>query len=684
MVSDLIEMTGAFLLFPLVIVIPGYVIASYSSLFGGKSGTLNPGAGLLLSIAAGPGITYLLMRFGGFPAAWSFYGGAWILFGYKIFSGRTDFRRYLSYPLRHPGKTLLFMGLYLAGALLLVDFQVDGRLIRPLMSHDFVKHVAVTDAISRTAVPPANPSFHPGSPLPLFYYYFWFIFCSLIDLLGGPFIGPRGSVLASIVWCGIALVYLVRHFLTAYGRQIIKGFEPIHLVYAYILLLMTGMDILPITAEMLVRQESLNEPLFPDIMWWNDQVASWLSSVLWTPHHVGAFIGCMTAFYLTIEHANATNKTRYYAAIAIALSLASAPGMSIWVALVAAVFLIVWFVVSWSRGWYSEVRFLLLTGCLTLVLCLPYIIDLHQANHLHRTPVAIQVRTFYKLDYMLNGAHPAVIALTRLLALPLNYGLEFGFFALGGLIYWEYRRKVEEKLSRVELFLVVLMATSFFVCTFVRSAVVNNDLGWRGFMFAQFVLLLFSVPLLATLRNKFTDARLELAPATRYLAYTTLALSTGMLFLQMYVMRIHAWGPDGPLTASIREAYAWQDQNLPTDAVIQHNPDENIEYFHALYGNRQVSASDQLYGKLYGINDTMFDSTYDLLEQLFSPETTPEHGFAIATQLNIDGIFLKHSDPIWTNSTSWLSPYRPVYESGCCRIYTIGEIERQRTASAGF
>ena len=40
----------------------------------------------------------------------------------------------------------------------------------------------------------------------------------------------------------------------------------------------------------------------------------------------------------------------------------------------------------------------------------------------------------------------------------------------------------------------ILAATSTFICTFLRSGVIgNNDLGWRGFIPAQFVLLLWAI-----------------------------------------------------------------------------------------------------------------------------------------------------------------------------------------------
>lgn len=674
-VSDFWELTGAFLIFPLVIVIPGYVLAYFSGLFTNQQNTMHWSIGLLASIALCPALIYYLMRFISPVAAWVFLGGCWLICPYLLFKQRTAVRKKLATSLRNPGAIAIFIVCYLLAALLLIDFQIDGRLMRPLMTFDFVKHVAVTDAISRTAIPPVNPSFHPGEPLPLFYYYFWFLLCSMIDLIGGNLIGPRGAVLASIIWSGIALVYLVRFYIYRLGARIVKGLNRKHLIYGYLLLLVTGLDILPIIVEIFRRFYTPGVRVLPDAMWWNDIVASWVSSVMWTPHHVGGFIACMLAFYVVIEQKLLKEKQGIIAVLFITITLVSALGMSIWATLVAGLFLIFWLLTTLKAGWYQESRFLVITGTLSILFALPYVIDLHQANHFFRPSIAFQVRDFYILDSLFSNLSPLLVNFARLLVLPLNYLLEFGFFAIGGLAYWEYRRKRPEPLDRDELFFLVLMGTSFFVCTFFRSALFNNDLGWRGFLFAQFVLLLLCIPMLAHLRNQFNETPFKVTQLAKRFAQVAIVLSTIFMLFQVYLLRAYFWGPDHEHTMALREAYEWQDDNLPLDIVMQHYPDielypsDQTEYFHALYGNRQVSVADRLYARAYGINDAMFDSTFTKTTRFFTPGLTSEEGLQLSSHLNIDGFFLKHTDPIWDDVNSWLTPYTPVYESACCRIY---------------
>ncbi|MFK7847959.1 MAG: hypothetical protein AB8G77_21915 [Rhodothermales bacterium] len=630
--------------------------------------------GLLVSIALCPVVLYYLMRFIGAPAAWIFLGFCCLAFLYLQYQQRDTLRQRVTKSLRL-GPIAIFAVFYLLACILLIDFQIDGRLIRPLMSFDFVKHVAVTDAISRTGIIPVNPSFHPGEPLPLFYYYFWFLLCSMVDLLGGSYIGPRGAVLASIIWSGIALFYLVKFYANRLGHRIVRGLEGKHLIFGYVLLLVTGLDILPIVFELVNPVYTPEGRVFPDVLWWNDQVESWVSSVLWTPHHVGGFIACMIALYLVIEQKPLQTRKGKVAIVLIAATFVSALGMSIWATLVAGLFMIFWLLTTLRAGWRQESLFLVLTGSLSIILALPYVIDLYEANHFFRPSIIFQVREFTPLGTLFNGLSPILVNLVRLLVLPLNYLLEFGFFAIGGLIYWGYRRSFPDKLERTELFSLLLMATSFFVCTFFRSALFNNDLGWRGFLFAQFILLFYSMPLLASLSNSFSQERFTLTPTIRKLAILALVLSTFMILFQSYMMRNYFWGPDHKLTISLREAYEWQDENLPIAAVMQHYPDielypgDQAEYFHALYGNRQVLIADRLYARAYGINDVMFDSTFVKVNRFFLPGLSSEEGLQLSSHLNIDGFFLKHTDPIWNDANSWLAPYEPVYESICCRIY---------------
>ena len=668
---DFAEMTAAFLIFPLVIFIPGYVAAYFSKLYSSSGELPHWSIGLIFSTAVCPIIFYFLIHLGGFFLVWVFITISCLLFCFIVYNNTTSFFSALKYPFKKPVYILLFILFYIFIATLVIDYDHNGRLFRPLMTYDYVKHVSVTDTISRTGLPPTNPSFHPGTSLPLFYYYHWFLLCSIVDLIGRDIVGPRGAVFASIIWSGIALLSIIRLYLTTLGPSVVKGINKSHYKYGYFLLLVTGLDLLPIVLDLMVGTDDSGALAVPLAMWWNDQVASWFSTIIWTPHHCAAFVVCMFAFHIIICVFPRKGISAKIGIFVIALSLASSFGVSIWVTLVAGIFLIIWTLVTWIKGWYDETKYLVITGILALAFCLPFIIELQQASFLQQTPVIFQVRDFVKFNNLLRDSSLLIKSLANLLVLPVNYGLEFGFYAISGLLYWSYRNKVEEKINRAELFLIVLTATSFFICTFFRSSIANNDLGWRGFLFAQFVLLLFSIPLIAYLRQNFSSKDYVVEPLLKKVIMGMLIISSIYFVFDAYVGRAYIWGIDHNRTTSIREAYEWAAKHTPQTAIIQHNPDEVVEYFHALYGNRQTIISDDVFGKLYGISGPMYDDTFEELKRLFQPNISQQEALSYAKSLDIDAIFLKDTDPIWHDSSSWLNGIQPIYESPCCQIYPI-------------
>src|SRR5208283_18896 len=85
-------------------------------------------------------------------------------------------------PLTGESKSLYRIALLVASGwiifsiLFIVDIQWGDRLYYNVISYDFTTRVAIINAITRTGVPPINPSYFPGHPVRLTYlYYFWYI-----------------------------------------------------------------------------------------------------------------------------------------------------------------------------------------------------------------------------------------------------------------------------------------------------------------------------------------------------------------------------------------------------------------------------------------------------------------------------------------------------------------------------
>ena len=672
--EDVLAMMGAFFLFPVLFLLPGYAIGMATNALQFRETDGQGSKSILLSMAISPWLIYILMRYINLSAVWVFIGLCCVIsLVYVIIQLKNNHYLQLFKPASFL-KLLILCAVVISVGLMLVDLKDSGRLIRPLMSHDYVKHFTVTSAISRTGLPPVNPSLYVGEGLPLFYYYFWFMLCSVIDLLGGALVDVKAAVYASVIWAGLGLCAVVNLFLNINDNPVVRGIMQSSKHLGFVLLLITGLDIIPIGLNS-VMYTLVEKPVLPDVLWWNDIISSWIAAVLWVPHHIGAFVICMLAFLLIIYRSPQHRFSIDTSFILIALCLASSLGLSIWVTIVAAWCLVVWFVFTLYQRWMNEAQYLFLVGVVSILFAIPFILDIQQANNLDRFPIALHVRPFYNLDITLANLHPALLHFVNFLLLPLNYLIELGFFILGGILYLKYRAQLEEKLNRSEWFALLLLASSLFFCTFFRSAIINNDLGWRGIMFTQFVLLLYSVPVLSRMIGQFTDERLLMTQTIQRIGLTMITLSVMLTMAELYIRRYYAWGPSGRDTIAIREAYEWIDDSMNQDAIVQHNPEEHIEYFHGLYGNRQVVVSDKLHGRLYGISDSLFEATYEPVAALFEDDLLTEERLRYIEQYQIDALFLKTNDLAWHQDSSWLSTYPLVYESSCCRIYAFTPAE---------
>src|ERR1051326_7962059 len=73
-----------------------------------------------------------------------------------------------------------------------------------------------------------------------------------------------------------------------------------------------------------------------------------------------------------------------------------------------------------------------------------------------------------------------------------------GFFFIVGVVQFKRFWRRRAHLTDSELCGVVMLLTTVVMCSFVRSSVISsNDFGWRGFMFAQFILLIWGAELMS-------------------------------------------------------------------------------------------------------------------------------------------------------------------------------------------
>jgi hypothetical protein len=671
---DLRAVTLASVLFSLFAFAPGYALGWCANVLAFRQRLLSTRLliAVVISVSVSPALAYWL----GSLSVWAIWAATAVSAVAVVILLICELRRGIPRPRRvHVVFFLVVAAWVLIAISSLVDLQINDRLYFSPTVHDYSVRVPMTAAISRTGVRPANPLFFPGAPVPLRYHYFWYIPCSLVDQLGGKTVSPRQALIAGTVWCGIALIALIPLYLRFFDA---KGSEAIHRrsLIGIALLAVAGLDLIPTVLLM-----KFSHLILANMDSWNEQVASWLSSLLWVPHHVVALIACLTGFLLLWCIERGSNPRAHV--VLAACAFASAAGCSIYVTLVFAAFLVVWTAMMLARRNYRDGVALLSAGILAGILSLPYLLSLVSpgASAAGTTPreafLTFSVRRFTIAEILLTASAPDsrwLVHVVNAVLLPLNYFLELGFFfAIAWLTLKRYRRT--GKLTRQQLALSAMFVTSVVICTFVRSSVIAyNDLGWRGFLVAQFVLILWSVD--------FWPAWSKLERHARITLRTMLVLGVAGTAYQGIMQRMfpiledrgeishHAWmSPDrqlGRRTLAMRRAYGRLESILPQGAILQFNPKAASNgYFFGMYANRQVVAFDEDCGSVFGGPRQDCARLFTRISPVFQAPASPRP----VDMDYIDVFIFQDTDPVWADQSSWIWQIRPLVANDYFRAF---------------
>ena len=707
--QDILSSFLGFLLFPIVLLIPGYVLSWLLELFDFRKRLPFPrfGIALLISIGISPIIVYLVYLYFSTIVVWAILISFSLAFiAILIWEYQ---RRQLSEQ-KWGGSRVkryqwLLMGIgglwVLVSILSLVDLQLGNKLYFSVVSYDYTTRVAVTDAITRTGVPPINPSYYPGYPVPLtFLYYFWYILVSLVDQLGGPWVDARTALIASAAWCGLGLMTAVtlyiRFRIPAGGRKAWRSG-----ILGLALLAVAGLDIIPFSVfwAALLRQNSLL--IFQgDLENWNERIAAWSGALLWAPHHVAGVIACLTGLML-FHYARRQHdlRKRIVISVIIGLTFASSLGLSVWVTLVFAVFWGVWMLeILMVERQPRLVGLMALAGLVSLLAALPFIFgmfqtDPSQASPLAKFPVAISVRPFFPVKSLIENSPAYLVQLIYLAVLPISYFLELGFFFMIGLTWFLYRktlkwRESQEKLAEALLFLTVLVITSFVISQVIHA----NDLAWRAWMFGQFVLIVWAVDLIPFIWGKGKSVADDASPLRKELGRSRGLLTALMIIgvisslAALAMLRFYPVAADhsnhfktiagpapnmGKRFFAARQAYEFIRDHIPENATVQYNPAIFLDLPSGLFQSRQMVISDH---SIYGIPQERYAAFAKAVAVIFyRPQSqTWDPIDHICRQYLIDYIVVRDTDPLW-NSLERLEQVRPpIYRNDFYQVLHCG------------
>jgi hypothetical protein len=681
LMSDLAGILAGFALFSLLAFLPGYAIGWLGDVFEFRARSLpfRLVASVPVSLAVVPITGYTVGRWLGFDAVWLVYVALWVA---AVSSGglrrvahssfACDFRRLWPF-------IVLIGGWMTIAFLSLADLPVGHRLYFSIIDFDYSVRIAFTHSIAAFGLPARNPFFFPGHAIDLRYHYLWMIPCAQICRLGMPLVDARSAFIAGTMWVGVGMISLIPLSLRLFDSspRILLRQSRIGIA----LLAVTGLDIVPALLMVWLNRAGFVSGISPSVEWWNEQVDGWLYTMLWEPHYICSLIACLTGFLIVWSlPPQAPRQQRIVSGILAGIAFASAVGCGIYVALVFATFLGIWLPVILVRKRWGEAAALIIGGGVAAVLIRPFFASLQDSfsrgvggAHLFE----FSIRAFAPVEILLKLSPHWQRSVADLLLLPLNYFIELGvFFAVG----WIFRMRLKARkrsATRAELAGCLLAATSVLICTFVKSTVVaNNDLGWRGFLPAQFVLLLWAADILSERDSRTPLIRLLLVLGLAGAIYDMAILRFYPLLSDLGEVPGIAWlGNDnlvGLRTFANREAYEWLRARTPETSVIQQNPEPVYQdTFFGAYGDRQTIAVGGDCGSGFGGDPRECASVMKTLVPLFAGAQVMAD---VCRTLPINDIVARDTDRAWRDRSSWVWTDTPVFRNNFVRIFACQSV----------
>jgi len=649
-----------------------------------------------LSISICPMLSYLLARFLE-PVLWAFYI---VVFAACVLLLAKEARRAKLRPVskcifsKYIWVALSLMALWGVAALgSMVDLQIGDKLYPPIVAYDHSVRTALTVAIARH-VPPNNP-FFANAAAPLRYHYLWLLFCSLPMKLFH--LSPRYVVYSGVVWCGLGLMCVIAlglKFLvwvqTDIERKTLLGVG---------LLCVTGLDILPT-----LYLRAAGHFWLSDMEWWNEpQITSWAGSLLWVPHHVGALIAGFVAFLLLRHQADADRSWATAPVIVAGMAFASAAGMSVYVTFTFVVAVALWLLALIARKDWVEAAMFVGAGAVALLWALSYLSGLGGPGssglggpggagaafvEFALRPFPLGVLLAQQIGINLRAQFALTVA--NAVFLPINYALELGFFLAVGVLRLRQLVRGNVDASANELAAWTLIMTSFLVGTFLRSSTLSsNDLGWRCFLSAQLILLLWGT----TMVHDWWFHRSSIAPQPAPRPWARGALATLLILgilgtaYQVFMLRMFpvlldrgaiaglSWvAPNrqfGKRAYALRSAYEVLDAQLPSSAVLQSNPAKEDLILHMLYSGHDAAAGNGECGTTFGGDPGLCALRLQKLAGLFE---LPDGGNLDATcrEYGIDAVVVEDSDRVWQEPSSWIWSRQPVVANDYVRAFRCG------------
>ena len=712
----------ATLAFALYLVPPGFLLAGLGNL--ADFWTLSFGEKLCWSVALSfPVSTMLAVLLGHFagaavanPVFLLLAAAAILMAGLRhrqgrLFPGAASFRD--SAPLPLALLATVFLGLFITAAV-----RVNGHLEEGAFTNDWYIRVPLQyEAGIASRVPPDNPLFTLNGQNPvLHYHYFFYILCAQPMRLFH--LDARAVLDASVVWACLAFLavswLMLKYLAVPSAGDVFAGpgeASSVHRIYGirrlallfFGLSLVDGLNLIPNLVALL-----LGGRLYPTVYaWCNEGVATWPGTVAFGPHHMVGCASGLLGFLLLSFRPNDSRRATAVSSILAAFCFAAVMGTSAFIALAAVLATIAFGADAlFRRQWKTAAA---VTASLVLAMLLDgfFIVATILTPQAGPTAGAAPAHRFKLLLWEWHEAYGTTGALLQrifhhviphgvrgyLMALPvlvLLYAIHFGFYLF---VLW-YRGRYDlagtrkhHPLSSQGRALWTLFLTLMTLSLFISSAPMQhggNDFGRDILTMSRIVLILWACPLAAAGWHRWRNG--SSLPRRTRLAFG-LAAACGVVGLascawDVVVQRIYLplvdygvvrsrdpflFAPDtGASYAELSDAWQRIDRQLPSDAIVQHNPDGVLQRPALLYLNRRVAAGDIECETTFGGSPEVCvaHNSRPLFALYAQPEVRPDAQIAPDTgapafaatcaALRLSALIVTDYDPVWALGDSWV------------------------------
>jgi hypothetical protein len=282
--------------------------------------------------------------------------------------------------------------------------------------------------------------------------------------------------------------------------------------------------------------------------------------------------------------------------------------------------------------------------------------------------------------------------------LPVYFTIEFGFFALVGFAqarnYW--RRPA--RLMKWEWAGITICGVSLLVSSFLMSTTGNNDLGYRGVLFAQFILLLWAVPYIYRWKTGDKGGKPQLIFHT-FLWIGILSTAYQVVELRVFTMLVDdgryaeeiTWLPRSETMSRdllrARSGFEQLNKKLPPDAVLQYGPLNPAYVPNIYYSRHQTVAGLAICGTAFGGDPFQCVPLQNKIQAAFNGTVTfrMQDANRLCDDLGIDVLIAERPDRMWALKRSWVWSERPLLANEYMRAFACGRRreEMQRSFESG-